>query len=79
MKEKIIFPDRIIGPVLGGAAAYFSLVASYLGSNVGIVSKIGSDMSRKLLDPIYKAGVNTKGIKINLFTVYFLLQKVITS
>lgn len=64
MKEKIIFPDHIIGPMVGGVSAYFSVVASCLGSKVGIVSKIGRDMSKKLLDPIYKAGVDTKGIRI---------------
>jgi len=64
MKEKIIFPDHIIGPMVGGVSAYFSVVAGCLGSKVGIVSKIGRDMSKKLLDPIYKAGVDIKGIRI---------------
>lgn len=64
MKEKIIFPDHIIGPMVGGVSAYFSVVASCLGSKVGIVSKIGKDISENLLDPIYKAGVDTQGIRI---------------
>lgn len=64
MREKIIFPDHIIGPMVGGATAYFSVVASCLGSKVGIVSKIGRDISDNLLDPIYKAGVDIKGIRI---------------
>jgi len=65
MKEKTIFPDHhIIGPTVGGAAAYFSIVASCLGSKVGIVSKIGRDMSKKLLDPLYKTGVDMQGIRI---------------
>lgn len=64
MEEIIIFPDRIIGPMIGGVSAYFSVVAGCLGSKVGIVSKIGKDMPENLLDPIYKTGVDTQGIRI---------------
>ena len=76
MEEIIIFPDHIIGPMIGGVSAYFSVVASCLGSKVGIVSKIGKDMSKKLLDPICKAGVDiqgvrTEGVKSRMAELYY--------
>lgn len=56
MEETIEFPDQTLGPVLGGVAAYFSVVASKLGTHTGIVSKIGKDMPVELLKPLCKAG-----------------------
>lgn len=64
MEEIIRFPHRTVGPVLGGVAAYFSVIAAKLGVRTGIVTKIGTDMPRHLLDPLYEAGVDTRGIKI---------------
>jgi sugar/nucleoside kinase (ribokinase family) len=65
MNEIIRFPDQtILGPVLGGAAVYFSVVASRLETKTGIVSKIGTDMPMELLDPLHKSGVDTRGIII---------------
>lgn len=62
MKEMIRFPHRTIGPVLGGVAAYFSVVAAKLGARTGIVTKIGKDMPEDLLNPLYEAGVDIQGI-----------------
>jgi len=64
LKEMIIFSDQVCGPVLGGASAYFSVIASKLGTKTGIVSKIGKDMPLKLLDPLKESGVDTRGLKI---------------
>ena len=64
MKEMILFPTHNIGPVLGSAAAYSSVIASVLGLKAAIVSKIGKDMPLKLLEPLYKSGVNIEGLKI---------------
>ena len=41
MKETIRFPEQTIGPVLGGAAAYYAVIASTLGIKTGIVSYLG--------------------------------------
>lgn len=64
MKEMILFPNYTVGPILGGASAYSSVVASILGLKVGIVSKIGKDMPLELLEPLYKSGVYIEGLKI---------------
>ena len=64
MEEVIIFPDHIIGPMIGGVSAYFSVVASCLGSKVGIVSKVGKEMPKKLLAPICHTGVDIQGVSI---------------
>jgi sugar/nucleoside kinase (ribokinase family) len=63
MEEIIRFPHRTVGPFLGGVAAYFSVIATKLGARTGIVTKIGTDMPRHLFDPLYEAGVDTRGIK----------------
>lgn len=62
MNETISFPGQIVGPVLGGVAAYFSVVVAKLGGRIGVVTKIGSDMPKHLLDPLYEVGVDTRGI-----------------
>lgn len=64
MNETIRFPERTIGPVLGGPAAYSSVAASKLGARTGLVTKIGTDMPRQLLKPLYEAGVDTRGIRV---------------
>ncbi len=64
MKEMIIFPDRTLGPVLGGVAAYFSVIAAKLGARTGIVTKVGTDMPGHFLDSLYGAGVDARGIRI---------------
>ena len=64
MKEMIIFPDQVLGPVLGSASAYFTVITSKLGAHTGLVSKIGTDFPQELLEPLYKAGVDTKGLVI---------------
>ena len=43
LNEKIVFPDRVIAPVLGSPAAYSSVCLASLGVKVGVVSKIGSE------------------------------------
>ncbi|MDD5600494.1 MAG: carbohydrate kinase family protein, partial [Actinomycetota bacterium] len=49
LKEKIIFPDREIYPVLGSPVAYSSVCMASLGVDVGIVTKIGKDFPEELL------------------------------
>ena len=62
--ETIQFPDRIITPVLGSPAAYASVIASVLGAQVGLVTKIGTDMPPELLKPFQEAGVDTRGVRV---------------
>lgn len=62
MEEMIEFPSHTAGPVLGGVAAYFSVIAAKLGGRIGVVTKIGSDMPRHLLDPLYEIGLDTRGM-----------------
>ena len=64
MEEMIEFPSHTAGPVLGGVAAYFSVIAAKLGGEIGIVTKIGSDMPRRLLDPLYEIGIDTRGMAV---------------
>ncbi len=64
MKEMIRFPGQTLGPVLGGAAAYYAVVASRLGTSTGIVSYIGKDMPSELLDPLHQTGVDVRGIRV---------------
>ncbi len=62
VREMIHFPDRTQGPVLGSPPAYCSVAAACQGTHTGIVTKIGPDMHPYLLQPIYDAGVDTRGI-----------------
>jgi len=64
VNETIKFSNRTIEGVLGSPTAYSSVIASKLGIKTGIVTKIGKDMPKDLLQPIYKAGVDTRGIKV---------------
>ena len=74
LKEKIIFPDgKEMGPVLGSPAAYTSVASARLGLKTCLVTKIGNDMPQELLRVFTKAGVDTRGIKINQNTTTNLL------
>ena len=64
VEENIIFPDSTIEGVLGSPTAYSSVVASRLGTRTGVMTKIGKDMPRHLLQALYEAGVDTRGIKV---------------
>ena len=73
MKEMIHFPDHTLGPVLGGPAAYSSVVAACLGARVGLVTRIGPDMSEELLAPLFEAGVDLRGLRMGLESRHSLL------
>jgi sugar/nucleoside kinase (ribokinase family) len=62
LNETIQFPDRVIAPVLGSPAAYSSVIATVLGAQVGLVTKIGADMPEQLLIPFREAGVDIRGV-----------------
>ena len=62
VREMIRFPDREIGPVLGGPTAYCAVIAAKLGGRVGIVTPVGDDMPPALLAPFDEVGVDTRGL-----------------
>jgi len=64
IKETIKFPHKTIGPVLGSPAAYSSVAAARLGLRAGIITKVGKDIPQDLLKPLFEAGVDARGLKI---------------
>lgn len=62
LEETIRFPDREIGPVVGGPVAYSSVAAARLGSPCGIVTVVAADGSDRLLRPLRKAGIDLTGV-----------------
>lgn len=50
--------------VVGGAATYISLAASYFTPNVKIVSVIGDDFPREVLSDLQKRGIDLEGLQI---------------
>jgi sugar/nucleoside kinase (ribokinase family) len=64
VQERVIFPDRESDLVLGSPPAYTGVTAARLGAQVGIVTRIGSDMPGHLLDPFRDSGCDTTGIHV---------------
>jgi sugar/nucleoside kinase (ribokinase family) len=64
LNEKIIFPDKVIYPVLGSPVAYSSVCMASLGRNVGIVTKVGRDFPDNLLKTFRDVGVDTRGLHV---------------
>lgn len=62
LNEKIVFPDRVIAPVLGSPAAYSSVCMASLGVKVGVVTKIGRDFPQSLLRVFDECDVLQDGI-----------------
>ncbi len=62
--EMIHFPDRVVGPLLGSPPAYCSVAAARQGTATGLVTVIGPDMPKVLLQPIAEAGVDTCGLAV---------------
>ncbi len=50
--------------MLGGTAAYVSLVASQLGAKAGVVSKVGQDFENRYMRRLMEAGVDLEGIEV---------------
>ncbi|MBI3511020.1 MAG: bifunctional hydroxymethylpyrimidine kinase/phosphomethylpyrimidine kinase [Bacteroidetes bacterium] len=50
--------------IIGGAATYISLAASYFKQNIQLVSVIGSDFPKESLEMLKKHGVNLDGLQI---------------
>lgn len=50
--------------IVGGAATYISISASYFAKNVNIVSVVGDDFPAETIDSLQNRGVNTEGLQI---------------
>lgn len=50
--------------ILGGAATYISLAASYFTKNINLVSVVGGDFDKKHIEMLKNHHVNTDGIQI---------------
>lgn len=65
VSEKIYRNNEIIGPVLGGPPAYSVVTASKQNKRTGIVSKIGNDFPKNLLNIFKINNIDTNGINTN--------------
>ncbi len=52
------------GKILGGAAIYSSLAASYFNVDVSIVSVVGGDFKEEYFDLLNRLGIDTHGIEV---------------
>jgi len=50
--------------ILGGAATYISLAASYFASNINLISVVGDDFPAKNIKLLQQHKVNTKGLQV---------------
>tara|TARA_B100001287_G_scaffold276012_1_gene285416 strand:- start:46 stop:969 length:924 start_codon:yes stop_codon:yes gene_type:complete len=50
--------------IVGGAATYICLSASFFSKNLNLVSVVGGDFPNKAIGLLQKKGVNTKGLQI---------------
>ncbi len=50
--------------IIGGAATYISLAASYFTKELNIVSVVGDDFPREVIEDMHKRGINTDGLEI---------------
>ncbi len=50
--------------IIGGAATYASLSASYFTKNINIVSVVGDDFLKTDIDLLHQHGINTDGLQI---------------
>jgi sugar/nucleoside kinase (ribokinase family) len=51
--------------IIGGAATYINLAASYLTSNIGLVSTVGGDFPKNVIDDLNSKGINTEGLQVH--------------
>lgn len=62
--DKISTPFGQTDKVVGGAATYISLAASYLTDNVQLVSVVGDDFPTEFLDEMRSRNIDTEGLQI---------------
>lgn len=62
--DSIETPYGKVDQVVGGAATYISLAASYFTNQIKLVSVIGDDFPQETLDDLTKRGVDLKGLQV---------------
>ena len=63
--EKIQWPDgRIEGPYLGSTLSYGAVALGNLEANAGLVSNIGPETPKTLLQPLFDCGINLEGLNV---------------
>lgn len=50
--------------IVGGAATYISVSASYFGNNINLVSVVGEDFPQTTINMLSDKGINTEGLQI---------------
>ena len=50
--------------IIGGAATYASLAASYFYKNINLVSVVGDDFPQAAIKELNQHGINTAGLQI---------------
>ena len=50
--------------ILGGAATYIGLAASYFSDNINLVSVVGGDFPKEYIDMLNRHGVDTRGLQV---------------
>lgn len=50
--------------IVGGAATYISVSASYFRNNINLVSVVGEDFPQATIDMLSNKGINTEGLQI---------------
>ena len=50
--------------IIGGAATYASLAASYFTQDINLVSVVGDDFPQTTIDQLNEHGIRTEGLQI---------------
>ena len=61
--DEIITPSVTSGKMLGGAATYIGLAASFTSAQIGVVSVIGEDFPQEYLNLLTDRGVDVSGVE----------------
>lgn len=61
--------------IVGGAASFISLAASYYYPNIHLVSVIGDDYDQNFLKLLLSKGVNLSGLQIKQWEKSFFLER----
>jgi sugar/nucleoside kinase (ribokinase family) len=62
--DKIQTPFGLAEKIVGGAATYASLAASYFTDNIYLVAVVGDDFPQPILEDMGKRGINLEGLQI---------------
>jgi len=62
--DEIETPFGKTGKIVGGAATYISLAASYFVKKINMVSVVGDDFPNDVIKSFHKRGISTEGLQI---------------